>query len=266
MCKECGRTREHFTEYVLVDVNSLGDDDEVTSEYDAHILDHEVECPKCGSLDRYELGPLAHLRLASPDEILAMFQTQSGEKPNKFKSNPRVLYFRPVAFGEIMHPLDGLDEYRRRIALHPDDALLYARMGSLLRILMRYSEALDAQRHAYQLAPDDPEIILRLALSEHDLGDKERAQKLYRKIIEHSEVKSMVRFMDDHVVAAMKGLQNLKRHQPSPAEINLTTSDGEPVEHPSMSWRHQQERSQSPPSPKKSGKKTKRGRRGRRKK
>ena len=49
---------------------------------------------------------------------------------------------------------------------------------------MRYSEALEAQRHAYQLAPDDTEVIIRLAFSEHDFGDREAARRLYQEVID----------------------------------------------------------------------------------
>jgi tetratricopeptide (TPR) repeat protein len=174
VCKDCGRQREHFTAYILADINALADA-EPNPKYGAHILDHEVVCPKCGAVDRYELTPVAHLRIAGPDAIATIIREELGEKTKPFNSNPRVLYFRSVVFGEPMHPLEGLDKYRAQIAANPGDALLHSRMGSLLRILMRYEEALKALRHAYQLAPDDPEVIIRLAYSEHDFGDREAA-------------------------------------------------------------------------------------------
>jgi tetratricopeptide (TPR) repeat protein len=267
LCKDCGRTREHFTEYVLVDINTFEqDDDEKDSKYDAHILDHEVICPKCRAVDCYEMTSTAYLRITGPDDIFAMFQTETGKKKKKLRPNPRVFYFRSVAFGEKMHPLDGLDEYRRRIALNPNDAQLHTKMGSLLRTLMRYPEALQAMRHAYQLDPDDSDIIMRLALAEHDLGDRETARTLYQKIIDQENEKPFSQQANDDVVGAIEGLRNLKHNRPSPSDVTLLLRDGTPVEHPSLSWRRAQALGQSPAkSPKQPKGKTKRGRRGRRK-
>jgi len=263
VCKNCGRKREHFTESVLVDINTLDSTDEgEPSKYDAHILDHEIVCPKCGSADQYEMTAIAHLRMAGPDAILSLPGFSADKKPKKIKANPRVLYFRSAVFGESMHPLDGLDKYRRRIAVNPNDALLHAKMGSLLRTLMRYPEALEAGRYAYQLDPNNPEIVIRLAFSEHDLGDRETARQLYQKFINQNPNKGISRYMDDYAIGAIEGLRNLKRNRPSPNEIILQTINGEKVEHPSMTWRRAQTMKQSPTKPKKKSKgKTKRGRR-----
>ena len=235
-CQNCGRIREHFSEYVLVDLNSLGKNDEdEPAGYDAHILDHAIVCPKCGAVDRYRLTSLAHLRLASPLNIPTLTRIFEGKSPGKLKPNPRVLYFRGAVFGKSMHPLDGLDEYRRRITTHPRDADLHARMGALLRILMRYPEALQAFQRAYELAPDDPDVLIRRALSEHDFGNKEIARQLYEKLItQDRKKKGIFEGPDENTLAALEGLQLLARHKPSPWEAKFILSDGTPVDHPSM--------------------------------
>jgi hypothetical protein len=261
-CKECDRTREHFTKYVLVDVDSL-ENGGPESKYDAHILDHEVICPKCGAVDRYEMTSIAHLRMSGSDDIVEMFKSEADKKTKRLKPNPRVLYFRSIVFGENMHPLDGLDEYRRQIAISPDDALLHSKMGSLLRMLMRYPEALEAQRYAYRLAPDNSEVIIRLAVSEHDFGDEETAAKLYQKIVDLSSAKKKFSSIDENTILAIKGIKNLKLNKPSPNEVIVATRDGEPVVHPSTHVRRFQAK---PPAITSRGSKTKRGRRGRRRK
>jgi hypothetical protein len=259
-CKECGRQRVHFTEYVLVDINSMGND-EPRPKYDAHILDHEVVCPKCGAADRYKLTPVAYLRIAGPEAITAIAREQIGEKTKQLTPNPRVFYFRSVVFGQPMHPLDRLEQYRSRIAANPGDALLHSKMGSLLRVLLRYEEALKAQRHAYQLAPDDPEVIIRLAFSEHDFGDREAARQLYQKVIDLSSSRKLFSKPDDNYVGALRGIYNLKRNRSSPTEMILSTSDGKPVEHPFMlkGQSHAKSFAQTP-----KGKKSKRSKRRRR--
>jgi tetratricopeptide (TPR) repeat protein len=234
-CQNCGRIREHFSEYVLVDINSLGKEDEAAG-YGAHILDHAIVCPKCGVVDRYRLTSLAHLRLAGPFNIPTLARILEGKPPDKLKPNPQVLYFRSAVFGKLMHPLDGLDEYRRRIAIHPRDADLHARMGALLRTLMRYPEALQAFRRAYELAPNDPDVLIRRALSEHDLGNKEIARQLYEKIIgQDRKKKGLFERLGENTFAALEGLQMLARNKPSPWEAkHFTLSDETPVDHPSM--------------------------------
>lgn len=233
-CMQCNRIREHFTEFVLVDINSLRQDDRASA-YDAHVLDHEVVCPKCEAVDRYRLTPMAHLRLAGPQNIQAISELLAGKQPKNRKPNPRVLYFRSVVFGKQMHPLAGLSEYRLRIASNPNDAQLYAKMGTLLRTIMRYPEALQALRQAYQLAPYDSEVLLRRALAEHDLGDKEVASQLYQKIINQDRgKKGMFQLPDEITIGALEGLNLLKQNKPSPWETKFMTSDGKQVDHPSM--------------------------------
>ena len=144
-------------------------------------------------------------------------------------------------------------------------------MGSLLRMLMRYSDAHEALKRAYKLAPNDTDVIIRLALFEHDLGDREIARELYQRIVDLTESWTIrQRAKDVDFVGAMDGLRNLKHNRPSPAEIILHTLDGKEVEHPSMRTGQPQQRSRSLPTSApnqepQTQKKAKRGRRGRRK-
>jgi len=267
-CQQCGRVREHFSEYVLVDIDSLGKHEEDEPGYDAHILDHAIVCPKCGTVDRYRLTSLAHLRLAGPMNLPTLSRIIEGKPPAKLKPNPRVFYFRSAVFGKSMHPLDGLDEYRRRIAAHPRDAGLHARMGALLRTLLRYSESLQSLQRAYELAPDDPDVLIRRALSEHDFGDKEVARQLYEKIVAQSRrQRGFFERPDENTLAALEGLHLLAQNKTSPAEVvKFTLSDGTPVDHPSMRQKRVSQAAplRSHPSAKQEKQPTKRGRRGKR--
>ena len=220
-CTECNRIREHFVQNVLLELNSLAEqtDDEPVA-YDPYIMDHEIMCPKCGAVDRYAMTPMAHLALVAAsnkmEDLTALF---SGKKTiSDLPPNPRVHSFRSTVFGKPMHPLSGLEEYRRRITANPKDAKLYMRMGTLLRTLYRYPAALEAHRQAYALNPNDAEIALVLGFSEHDFGDKRSAKKMYEQVLT-LELKGkgtwgIVR-SDTFAGAAMAGLELLKHHQPS---------------------------------------------------
>jgi tetratricopeptide (TPR) repeat protein len=133
-------------------------------------------------------------------------------------TNPRVHPIRSSVFGQPMHPLAGLEEYRRRIKANPLDAKLYMRMGTLLRTLYRNSAALEAHRQAYTLNPNDAEIVLVRGFSEHDFGDQSAARNMYEQVVT-LELKgkgmwNMVR-SDTYSAAAVEGLDLLKRRQPS---------------------------------------------------
>ena len=220
-CTECNRIREHFVQNVLLELNSLAEQkDDKPVAYDPYIMDHEIVCPKCGAVDRYAMTPMAHLALLvipnKVDDLTALF---SGKKSTSdLPPNPRVHPFRSTVFGRMMHPLAGLEEYRRRIAANPMDARQYMRMGTLLRTLYRYPAALEAHRQAYALNPNDAEIALVLGFSEHDFGDQSAAKKMYERVLtlelKEKGTWGIVR-SDTFAGAAMDGLELLKHHQPS---------------------------------------------------
>lgn len=227
-CTTCGRVRIYFVQHVLVDVNTLerrgrGE----TVHHDPHIMDREIICPRCGAVDRYELTPLANLRLAGPDNIPALVQSMARKKPTEFKPNPRVRYFKSMVFGQPMHPLDGLVEYRRRIMVNPNNAELHLKLGNLLRTLLRPQAALAEHRRAFALDPDNAEIALACGMSEHDFGDKAAAKACYEKAarLELKGIMGIVR-SDSLAGAAFEGLDCLKRGLSSPA---YTATESEPL-------------------------------------
>jgi len=227
-CTACGRLRTHFVQHVLVDVNTLEKRERGEAvNHDPYIMDREIICPKCGAVDCCEMTPLANLRLAGPDNIPALVQSMAGKKPTEFKLNPRVRYFRSMVFGQPMHPLDGLAEYRRRIMVSPNNAELHLKLGNLLRTLLRPQAALAEHRRAYALDPNNAEIALACGMSEHDFGDRAAAKACYEKAarLELKGIMGVVR-SDSLAGAAFEGLDRLKRGLSSPAH---TATETEPL-------------------------------------
>lgn len=220
-CTACNRIREHFVQNIILELNTRekGEDENPTA-HDPYIMDHEIVCPKCGAVDHYAMTPMAHLTLfvtANKPGNLADLLTGT-KMPSDFPLNPRVHPFRATVFGQPMHPLAGLEEYRRRIKANPLDAKLYMRMGTLLRTLYRNSAALEAHRQAYALNPNDAEIALVLGFNEHDFGDQSTAEKMYERVLElELKGKGIGGIASSHTYAgaAAEGLDLLKRHQPS---------------------------------------------------
>ena len=221
-CTACDRVREHFAQNVLLDLVTLEQQTQGHPVvYDPYIMDHEIICPKCGAVDQYAMTPNAHLALlVLPNKVDDLAALLSGQKSAAdLPPNPRVHPFRSSVFRHPMHPLAGLEEYRRRIAANPKDAKLYQRMGTLLRTLYRYSAALEAHRRAYALNPNDAEIALTRAMSEHDFGDRTAAKEMYERVLA-LELKGkgtwgIIR-SDTWAGAALEGLEQLKRHKSSP--------------------------------------------------
>jgi tetratricopeptide (TPR) repeat protein len=238
MCKDCGRTREHFVEHVLIDVPSLEQEESgETLAYSPFIMDHDIVC-KCGAVNRYDLTAIAHLRMAGPEQFGALLGLSEKKKP-KLKANPRVLYFSSSAFGKLMHPLEAVDEYRRLIAAQPRQVELYLRFGNLLRMTLRYSQALEAYHKALDLAPNDPEVVLTVAIAEHDIGDTEAARQHYQQILDQQMPRRGGAFHmpDDIAVNALQLLHALERGRPSLSDIHVNLQDGRKVLHPSLTFK-----------------------------
>ena len=184
-CKACGRVREHFTHFVLWNILEGGDNPGQRSPY---ILDHEVICPKCDAVDQYELPSFELIKLMNlgVEQIADLLSKKPAKTPPKY--NPRVYILRGTTMGKTMHILNGLDEYRNRIVLQPDNAGLQMRLGNSLRTIGRYPQALEAYRKAVALDGDDPDILFPAATAEHDFGDQDAAKLLYERILKSGRV------------------------------------------------------------------------------
>lgn len=228
-CTACGRTREHFTRFVIIDQTTLDSDDQ--SKRSPYILDHFVICPKCGAVEQYRLQPFEMMKLMAmdPGQIASMLLKQKLAKLPK--ADPHVYFVRGEAFGRPMHPLDTVDEYRRRIALDPNNGELYMRLGNTLRFIGRYEPALEAYRKAVELSPDDLEVLFPAATAEHDFGDQEIARKVYERCIAQGKgLRDILRGgMDENVVNAMNGLRALNKGEMSPWEYQLKNANGQPL-------------------------------------
>jgi tetratricopeptide (TPR) repeat protein len=238
-CLACGRTRRHFTKYVLAETDSLDmSADGQPTPYTPFILDHEVQCPKCGAKDRYEVASLSKISLLAPSDPSQLAQLFTDKEPSgRLRTNPRVFYFRGAALGEEMHPFEALARYEWEIAKKPKDADLHLGFGNTLRFLSRHAAALNELRLAHELKPNDPEISFMLAMAEHDFGDRQAAKECYQKAIsldiqsqDPPKGRSFIFEFDEQNppihISAMEGLQALERGKPSPWFLAAYNSEG----------------------------------------
>jgi tetratricopeptide (TPR) repeat protein len=90
------------------------------------------------------------------------------------------------------------------------------RLGTLLRFVRRFDQALAMIRKGHELEPQNPEWALMRATAEHDLGDKNLARRYYEETIRLA-TKAPAQGADTAWLQtlARKGLQNLNRGEPS---------------------------------------------------
>jgi tetratricopeptide (TPR) repeat protein len=229
-CTACGRVRAHIAQYALLDQGTVEKEKAGQSvRFDPCILDHEVVCPKCGARDRYELTSQANMVIYAPQDLPGLQAMLSGKEPESPpKLNPRVFYFTAMALGRKMHPLEAMEEYEWRIANHPGNAHLHMGLGNILRLLFRYEHALEELRFAYELAPQDMEVLVTLAMAEHDLGDISAAQELYVKALDLGERQGPPKDTDN-MLAARQGLEALRGGKPSLWSAPVYNADGQPL-------------------------------------
>lgn len=245
-CTVCERSRFHFTRHVLVDTITLEKQQEGEAvEFDAHILDHEIICPKCGSVDQYRLTHQAHIALLgqqAPETMLAML---TGQKPDKIEKNPRVHYKGSHALGGPMHPLKAIQRYQKLIAAQPHKTDLQVRLGGVYLFVMRFEQGLRYLRQVYEVVPDDIEVVMRLAMAEHDFGDRERAKALYQQVFKLARQDIFSKEMIEMAATARDGLKALQRGDYSPMEIPISASVyyGEPEKEKKTNlWRPNQKK------------------------
>lgn len=199
ICKKCEVYRYFLAENIIIDLNTMEKEESgIYGRYSAIILDREIVCPKCGARDQYKPSPVLLFQLLSPDPPVP------------------VTLVRGYAFGQPMHPLEAIERYKLRILTHPRQAENYMRLGNLLRFVRRSDQALAMLRKGHALEPQNPEWTLMRATAEHDLGDKNLAQRYYEEAI---RLITKAPTQDANTTwllsLARKGLQNLNRGKPS---------------------------------------------------
>ncbi len=225
-CKACGRAREHFSHTVIWNILEDGENPGQRSPY---ILDHEVVCPKCGAVDQYELSSIEMIKLMNLgiEQIAAVLTKKPMKTPPKY--DPRVYTLRGTSMGKTMHILDGINEYRTRIAIQPKNAELHMRLGNSLRTIGRYPQALESYRKAVELDGGDIDILFPAATAEHDFGDQGAAKQLYERIIQTQPVGQDIvsQGLNELVVATVQGLKALRQGVISPWAYQVTNMQGD---------------------------------------
>jgi hypothetical protein len=224
-CLSCDRVREQYTKFVVID--NTQDSAEPIDDRGPFILDHEFVCPKCGVKERYTIDSLSMFRLFQlkpEDMMVVMLDKQLDKRP---KTIPQVYFASITAFDQPMHPLDIVDEYRRRSVQEPRNGDNYLYLGNALRVIGRYEQSLEAYHKAVELQPEDEDILLIAATAEHDYGDLEEAKRLYEQCAKKRI--SFAKGLSEAAVIAVQGLHALEKGKMSEWEYSIKNSKGQPL-------------------------------------
>ena len=82
-CANCGRTRQHFTRFVILDQTELP---EGVEEREIVVMDHEIICPKCGSKDQYKLPGFEMIQILNlqPEQFVKIMAGEAPDAPPRY--------------------------------------------------------------------------------------------------------------------------------------------------------------------------------------
>ncbi|MDP9379891.1 MAG: DUF1186 domain-containing protein [Chloroflexota bacterium] len=235
-CTCCNYEREHVIQRVYYDLGTAerqkrGKD----TERSAVIIPERIKCPKCGSVDQYELTLMAHAAITA--EMLKQLAHQEGiqlpaEVDTDGESRVTLLHFA-LEDGREMHPHAALQMYRAEVEARPENGTLRLRLGNILRVLGYHDEARKQYEEAARLDPQDIEAHYNLATLAEEMGDPAEARQRYERVLELGAGWGLFKGKRGKIVAAARealaelGVRSGSRH--------LHTEDGPVLVLPSAS-------------------------------
>ena len=157
-CRACRRTYRYEVESVYLDPEQAGAEP---------FIQDRIQCRGCGRWDDYSLTPEARAEILA-ESLRLLSHALSGEKTPR---SPISLVSSGLQDGRRMHPEEGLRDYERRLAEHPDDPALHLGRANLLRFLKRFEAAEAAYGRAIELDPYTVEAHASLAQLAAEHGD-----------------------------------------------------------------------------------------------
>jgi tetratricopeptide (TPR) repeat protein len=181
-CQECGFTRPHAVDVVYCDLGTQkrkAQGEEVP--YSEFIIPQRIVCPRCDTVDRYELSSEAYLAMTA--ELLKLV-AHKGPTPGLGEGTKhlRLMHFT-VEGGREMHPLAALETYQRRVEENPEDTGLRLRYANVLRFLRRWDEARAQYEQVQTLDPRNAEVYFALAQMAEMQENSEGALAVYEEYL-----------------------------------------------------------------------------------
>ena len=222
-CTACGYSRRHDVPKIYYDLGTADRQRRGEStRYDPFIIPQRITCPKCGAVDQYELGSMAHLVLTA--ELLKHAALKDKDRKAEFDDPSEVLQIIRLGLkdGRELHPYEARDEYRERIAAEPKRADLRVGYANILRFLDERTEAIAQYRAAIKLDSANLEALLNLANLLRLEGRQEEARLRFEEILRREPTSTLPRDdRDEYRDFARAALDELAG-KPSARPLELT--------------------------------------------
>lgn len=181
-CSACGHTFRRELRRIYVDRPTfeqrvIRQEETRHSEY---IIPQRVICPKCQAVDQYELTLYTR-------NMLSLTMTASMLAGGLIEGHPVKIIAFALANGQIIHPLDALDQYRRQVSAAPDDAGIRMRYANTLRTLGYFTEAKAEYTRILEQNPAQLEAWYNLAAIHVALKHKRDAKKALLNLVEQAQ-------------------------------------------------------------------------------
>jgi tetratricopeptide (TPR) repeat protein len=133
-----------------------------------------VVCPRCQAADRYDLSSWQYVKASL--HLLLM-------RPGRYFSHSWLqIVYMGTQDGQLMHPYEMRAWYAERVARYPHKADFHLRYANTLRFLGQVGEAEQEYRAVLELAPNQSEALLNLAVLLRRRGEEEYALALLRQL------------------------------------------------------------------------------------
>jgi tetratricopeptide (TPR) repeat protein len=208
-CTACGFERPHLVKKVYCDLGTM-DRRKAGEEirYSEYVIPQRITCPKCGAVDRYELGGNAMLTLSA--ELLARLARHEAGEKDANDEGPLVFQRFTLTDGREMHPYEARDMYRRQIEAEPERADLRLRYGNVLSFLGYQEEAEAQYRAALDRDPTNIEVLYNLGNALYERGNREEARLHLEQVVALAPSSALPRARrNDFVESARETLRDL---------------------------------------------------------
>ena len=145
-----------------------------------YIIPQRIACPKCQTVDQYELTEYTLLSL-SMTMTAALLAGDLVER-----HSVKIITFA-LSDGQQIHPLDALEQYRQQVSAVPQDQAVRMRYANVLRTLGYFDEAAAEYTTLVDQNPAQLEAWYNLAAIHVALKRKRQAKKALQCLVEQAQ-------------------------------------------------------------------------------
>lgn len=145
-----------------------------------YIIPQRIACPKCLAVDQYELTEYTLARLSMAMSAALMWG-------GLVARHPVMIIDFAMSDGQVIHPLDALEQCRAEVTAGPQDQPARLRFANVLRTLGYFDEAKEEFTTLVGQNPAQLEAWYNLAAIHVAQGHKREAKKVLQHLVEQAQ-------------------------------------------------------------------------------